>query len=89
MTHRRLSTKTRIGIQVRMIFAAVMPRKRYLLGHLVLTRKVESPRFTRIGSVSPRGHVHHFELHRLDEIDEEFEELIAESYRVGCQEHLR
>ncbi len=81
-------TKTRIGFQVRMIFAAVMLRKAWLSGHLILSRRIESPRFTRIESLSPKGHVHHFKLRSLEEIDDEFKMLLREAYLMGRQDHI-
>lgn len=83
-----IPAKTRIGLQTRMIFAAVMPRKTYLRGHLVLARRREDPRFLRVETYSPRNHVHVFELRSEAEIDARFRELIREAYAVGNQEHL-
>jgi hypothetical protein len=80
--------KTRIALQVRMRFAALMPRKDTLRGHLVLPRRVASGRFERIDSLSPRNHVHVFRLRAPDDLDASFRRLIAEAYRVGRQEHL-
>ncbi len=82
------TAKTRIGIQTRMIFSAVMPRKDYLRAHLVLARRVESPRFLRVDTISPRNHVHVFELRDASELDPELFAFVAEAYRVGNQEHL-
>ncbi len=48
-----LAEKTRIALQVRMSFAAFMPRRHWLNGHLVLARRVGSPRFVRIDALSP------------------------------------
>jgi DNA-directed RNA polymerase subunit RPC12/RpoP len=47
-------TKTRIGFQVRMIFAAVSLKQGGLACHVVLSRRLENPRFTRVESTSPR-----------------------------------
>ncbi len=82
------AAKTRIGLQTRMIFAAVMPRKAHLRGHLVLARRVEDPRFVRVETISPRNHVHVFELRSKADLDARFRELIREAYAVGNQEHL-
>lgn len=84
-----LPEKTRIALHVRMSFAAFMPRKRWLNGHLVLARHVSSPRFVRIEEFSPRNVLHAFRLTGPDEVDDEFATWLAEAYRVGCQEHLR
>jgi hypothetical protein len=84
-----VSSKTRIGLQVRMTFAALMPQRSALRGHLVLARRVEDPRFVSIQTISPRNHVHVFRLLEPGDLDAHFRRLVAESYKVGCQEHLR
>jgi uncharacterized C2H2 Zn-finger protein len=83
------TAKTRIGIQTRMIFSAVMPRKDFLRGHLVLARRRPSPRFVRIDTISPRNHVHVFELRDEAQLDPEFRTFLREAYAVGNQEHLQ
>lgn len=80
--------KTRIGFQVRMIFAAVSVWADRLDGHVVLARRLEHPRFTRIDSLSPRNHVHHFRLRHPAEIDDEVRGWLREAYAVGEQKHL-
>jgi hypothetical protein len=72
-----------------MSFAAFVPRKRWLNGHLVLARRVESERFLRVEEFSPRNVLHAFRLTTPDEVDDEFTTWLAESYRVGHQDHLR
>lgn len=84
-----LSEKTRIAFQVRMSFAQVSPRQGWLVGHLVLARRRPSPRFTRIDTISPRNHVHHFRLVTASEIDAEFRDWLREAYLVGAQQHLQ
>ena len=85
---RVIPEKTRIAFQVRMSFAQVTPRRQWLDGHVVLARRLDSPRFRRIESISPRNHVHAFRLQHLAEIDDEFIEWLREAYRVGEQKHL-
>jgi hypothetical protein len=85
---RILPAKTRIALQVRM-FAQITPRRRWLDGHMVLARRLESPRFRRIETFSPRNHLHAFRLRDAAEIDDEFRRWLAEAYSVGAQEHLR
>ncbi|HEX6746262.1 MAG TPA: DUF5655 domain-containing protein [Longimicrobium sp.] len=80
--------RTRIGFQVRMIFAAVTVRADRLDAHVVLARRLEHPRFTRVESISPRNHVHHFRIRHADEIDAEVAAWLRESYAVGEQRHL-
>lgn len=81
-------TRTRIGFQVRMIFAALSPREAGLDGHVVLARRLEHPGFSRIESLSPRNHVHHFELRTPDDLGGDLVEWLAEAYAVGAQRHL-
>jgi len=85
---RILPEKTRIAFQVRMSFAQVTPRQRWLDGHVVLARRLEHPRFRKIETFSPRNHLHAFRLTSLAEIDAEFHAWIEEAYRVGEQRHL-
>jgi hypothetical protein len=54
----------------------------------VLARRVESPIFRRIDSLSPRNHVHVFRLHSPADLTPEFDALLREAYAVGEQKHL-
>lgn len=83
-----LAEKSRIAFHVRMSFAAFMPRRTWLDGHLVLARRIDSPRFRRIEMYSPRNVLHAFRLSSPDEVDEEFGAWLAEAYEVGEQRHL-
>ncbi len=85
---RVIPQKSRIALQVRMRFAAIMPLKTALKGHLVLAQRNESPRFEKIETYSPQNHVHVFRLVSEDELDGELRRLIAMAYDVGCQRHL-
>jgi hypothetical protein len=85
---RVLPEKTRIAFQVRMSFAQLTPRRRWLDGHVVLARRLEHPRFRGIQTVSPRNHVHVFRISQPSDIDAEFRRWMAEAYLVGKQEHL-
>ena len=81
--------KTRIGFQVRMIFAAVNKLSdRGLEAHVVLTRRLACSRFTRIETMTPKCHVHHFRIESVDELDEQVKSWLREAYQVGTQEHL-
>jgi Domain of unknown function (DUF5655) len=84
-----LPEKTRIAFQVRMSFAAVSVRRRYLLGHFVLARRVEHPRFLRVETFSPRNHLHAFRLDSIQDLDRQFAAWAREAYAVGEQRHLR
>lgn len=83
-----LPEKTRIAFQVRMSFIAVQVRRDYLIGHFVLARRLDHPRFTRVETFSPRNHLHAFRLDSLDELDREFAAWVREAYAVGEQQHL-
>ncbi len=81
--------KTRIGFQVRMIFAAVNGLSdKGLEAHVVLSRRLRSPRFRRIETMTARCYVHHFKLESLSEMDEEVKAWLCEAYQVGTQQHL-
>jgi hypothetical protein len=81
--------KTRVGFQERMIFAAVnkLSGKR-LDAHIVLARRLESPRFTKIETISRRNHVHHFSVRDVRELDQEVLSWLEEAHQVGLQQHL-
>ena len=79
----RLSVaKTRIGLITQITFAAVMPRKDYLRGHLLLRRKARSRRFLRVEDGPPYW-VHHFVLRDEADLDADFRGWLREAYRVG------
>ena len=81
--------KTRVGFQVRMIFAAVNKlTDRALDAHVVLTRRLESPRFRKIEMMTPKCYVHHFRIASVSELDKEVERWLREAYEVGTQRHL-
>ncbi|MBV9884202.1 MAG: hypothetical protein JO276_14425 [Sphingomonadaceae bacterium] len=82
-----LPEKTRIAFQVRMSFAQLTIRRDWVLGHFVLARRVESPLFGKIETISRRNHVHHFRLDAVEEV-EPLREFAREAYAVGRQEHL-
>jgi hypothetical protein len=83
-----LPEKTRIALHARMSFAAFMPRRHWLGGHLVLARHIDSPRFLRVDTYSPRNVVHAFRLTSPTDVDEEFAAWLAEAYQVGAGRHL-
>ncbi len=71
------------------VFAAFTPRTRWLDGHLVLARRIPSPRFRRIDIYSPRNVVHSFRIASPGDVDEEFSAWLTQAYRVSEQRHLR
>jgi hypothetical protein len=83
-----LPEKTRIALQVRMSFAAFVPGRRWLDGHVVLDSRLDSPRFRRIETYSPRNVLHAFRLSSPEEVDGEVTGWLARAYAVGEQRHL-
>ena len=83
-----LAEKSRIALHVRMSFAAFMPRRHWLDGHLVLAERAEHPAFRRIEVFSPRNVLHAFRLAGPDDVDDDFVRLARAAYRVGEQRHL-
>jgi Domain of unknown function (DUF5655) len=84
-----LPEKTRIAFQVRMSFAQLTTRSKWVDGHVVLARRFEHPRFRNVETFSPRNHVHYFRLMSADEVDEEVAAWLKEAYAVGEQKHLQ
>jgi endogenous inhibitor of DNA gyrase (YacG/DUF329 family) len=83
-----LPEKTRIAFQVRMSFAQLTTRSKWVDGHVVLARRFEHPRFRKIEMFSPRNHVHHFRLLSAADVDVDVQSWLAEAYAVGEQKHL-
>ena len=82
-----LPEKTRIAFQHRMSFAQLTVRRRWVLGHLVLARRVEDPLFTKVETISARNHVHHFRIDEPAQV-EALADHAREAAAVGRQEHL-
>ncbi len=59
-----------------------MPRKRYLRAHILLLRKVDSPRFVRVDDMHSYW-VHFFEIRDEADLDDEMRSWLREAYRVG------
>ena len=70
-----------------MSFAQLTPRRRRVVGHFVLARRARNPFFTRIETISPRNHVHHFRLDSPEEV-ERLWAYAAEAAAVGRQDDL-
>jgi len=80
--------KTRIAIQAKVRFAGCVVRKKWLLPHLWLTRKITHPRLTRTERFGERSYGHHFRLDAPGDLDDDLRNLVSEAYRVGLREHL-
>ncbi|HEX8365347.1 MAG TPA: DUF5655 domain-containing protein [Allosphingosinicella sp.] len=83
-----LPQKTRIAFHVRMSFAQLTPKRRWIDGHFVLAAPTPRPFVRKIETISPRNHVHHFRLEQEADLDEDFVALLRAAYAVGEQRHL-
>lgn len=82
-----LVEQSRIAFHARMSFAVVVPRQKWLPGHLVLAEPVDDPRFHRVTRYSARNHVHEFRLATRQNLDATMRRHIASAYEVGEQRH--
>ncbi|TWD83569.1 hypothetical protein FB561_4735 [Kribbella amoyensis] len=83
-----LPEKSRIAFHTRMSFAAFVPRRHWLDGHVVLAERFESARFLRIETYSRHNILHAFRLYTPTEVDEEVKAWLTQAYAVGRQHHL-
>ena len=83
-----LPERTRIALQVRMSFVALMPRRGWLDGHVVLARRRDSPGFGRAEPHPPRNVSPPFWLLARGEVNHEVRSWLAEAYEVGARRHL-
>ena len=78
--------KTRVGLQSRIIFAAVNGLcVRGLDAHVVRSRRLECPGFRRIEMLSPTSHVHNSRISSPLELDDEVRAWLCEAYSVGTR----
>ena len=63
-----LAERTRIAFHIRMSFAAFMPRRHRLDGHLILARSATHPAFVKVEVYSPRNVLHAFRLSEPPEV---------------------
>jgi hypothetical protein len=80
------AAKTRIAFITRMTFAAATPAEGRLKCHVILARRIKSPRFDKIEKYSPRCFGHYFHIRDEIDLDAEVAGWLAEAYRVGMQE---
>lgn len=78
--------KSRIVFQTRGRFVSITPRKSHLGGHIWLKRPRSHPGVFRVESLLDRDFVHNFRLHRCEDLDEDFRDLLREAYAVGSQD---
>lgn len=81
--------KTSVGFKVRTTFAGVRLEKDGLRVGLLLGRRLASPRFVKVQSISPRNHEHVFRFREPKDLDSEVQSWLRVAYQVGQQLHLR
>lgn len=81
--------KSRIVFMVRVRFASVMTRKKWLYFSLWLTRRIDHSCLTHTDVFGSDSFVHRFRLSDPSQIDQQLEAFICEAYQVGRQEHLK
>ena len=81
--------RDRVAFMVRVRFAAGKPANKWLDVEFWLTRRVESPRFRRVETLSPYTHIYTVRVTQPSDVDGELAAWLREAYGVGCQEHLR
>jgi hypothetical protein len=81
--------RDRVAFMVRVRFAGVRPRQRWIDVAFWLTRRVQSPRLRKVETLSPYTHVHSVRVCGPSDVDDELADWLREAYAIGCQEHLR
>jgi hypothetical protein len=76
--------RDRVAFMVRVRFAGVVPRLRWVNVELWLPRRVDSPRFARVETLYPNAHIHTLRLRDAAELDAELRGWLREAYHVGC-----
>ena len=76
-----LPEKTRVAFHARMSFAAFTLRKHWIDGHVVLSRRRDSPRFRSVQFFSPGNVLHTFRLTGPEQVDGEVADWLREAFR--------
>jgi hypothetical protein len=78
--------RDRVGFMVRVRFAGVVPRTRWVDLEFWLRRRIEHPRFRRVETLYPHIHLYRVRVASAEEIDAQLTEWLCEAYGVGTQE---
>ncbi|HEY3261657.1 MAG TPA: DUF1905 domain-containing protein [Pseudonocardiaceae bacterium] len=76
--------RDRVAFMVRVRFAGLVPRQRWVNMELWLPRRVDGPRFSRVETLYPNTHIHTLRLRDTAELDAELRGWLREAYHVGC-----
>lgn len=78
--------KTRVTIMVRIRFAAIQRvSEESVTVSFWLKRKIESTRFQRVDFLPPNKWLYTLRINSLDELDDEIQEWLYESYKFGAR----
>jgi hypothetical protein len=80
--------RNRIGFMARVRFAGGEPTQRFMEIRFWLDRRLESPRFHKVETITPRAHIYWLRITQLEQFDPEVIGWLRAAYSVGCQEHL-
>ncbi len=76
-------TKTRIVFKSYITFSAVNLNKYGLNIYVVLSRKIDNPRFSYIKTTSSKNHIHHFRIKSIKELNNDVQSWLNEAYESG------
>lgn len=79
----------RMAFMVRVRFAGAKPANKWLDVDFWLTRRIESPRFRKVETLTPYTHIYTVRVSNQADVDDELAGWLREAYEVGCQHHLR
>ena len=86
---RMIPQKTRVVFQVRVRFAGAYPRKNHFLCGFALPYRAKDPRFVKIEDYAPHFRGHLFRVATEADLDDQIQQWLHESYKVGTQEVLQ
>jgi hypothetical protein len=73
----------KVGFMVKVRFAGAIPRARWLDVGFWLPRRIESPRFHRVETISTGAHVHLVRVTEASQLDRELRGWLKEAHAVG------
>lgn len=76
-------TQTRIDFQGRIIFASAQLYPDSLLVSMLLPRRIDRPRVTRVDALGDEKYLHYLSIRSLDDFDAEFTAWLQEAYKLG------
>ncbi len=81
--------RNKMVFMVRVRFCGAEPKKDCLEIEFWIRRRLDSPRFRKIETLTPIIHLHFIRIREAGDLDAELAAWIRESYAVGCQDSAR